>query len=72
MTGEISLTGKVLPIGGLKEKIVAAKREGVRTVIIPKANQHDWEELNEILRLDMTAHFVEDYEQVYKIAFGFN
>ena len=72
MTGEISLTGKVLPIGGLKEKIVAAKREGVRTVILPKDNEHDWEELNEILKQNMTAHFVEEYAQVYKIAFGFN
>ena len=72
MTGEISLTGKVLPIGGLKEKIVAAKREGVRTVILPKDNVHDWEELNEILKENMTAHFVEEYEQVHKLAFGFN
>lgn len=70
MTGEISLNGKVLPIGGLKEKIVAAKREGVSTVIVPKANQHLWEELNDILKEGMTPHFVEDYEEVYKIAFG--
>jgi Lon-like ATP-dependent protease len=70
MTGEISLTGKVLPIGGLKEKLVAAKREGVETVIIPKANEHSWAELNEVLREGLKPYFVEDYEEVYKIAFG--
>lgn len=70
MTGEISLNGKVLPIGGLKEKIVAAKREGVKVVIVPKANQHLWDELNDVLREGITPHFVEEYEEVYKIAFG--
>ena len=70
MTGEISLTGKVLPIGGLKEKIVAAKREGVTTVIIPKQNVHDWDELSEVLKEGITPHYVEDYHQVFDIAFG--
>lgn len=70
MTGEISLTGKVLPIGGLKEKLVAAKREGVTTVVLPKHNLHSWEELNEVLKSGITPHFVEDYSEVYKIAFG--
>ena len=69
MTGEISLTGKVLPIGGLKEKIVAAKREGVTTVILPKHNIHHWEELHDVLKQGITPHFVEKYEEVYDIAF---
>ena len=69
MTGEISLNGKVIAIGGLKEKIVAAKREGVTTVIMPKHNQHSWAELNDALKEGITPHFVEEYAQVYDIAF---
>jgi ATP-dependent Lon protease len=45
MTGELSLTGQVLPIGGLREKTVAAKRNKIRTIIIPKANERDLEEI---------------------------
>lgn len=72
MTGEISLTGKVLPIGGLKEKMVAAKREGVKTVILPKQNMHHWDELSDILKEGLKPHFVEEYNEVYDIAFGVN
>jgi Lon-like ATP-dependent protease len=61
MTGEISLTQKVLPIGGLKEKTVAAKREGVKTMIVPKANKPKWLELDEELREGLDVHFVENY-----------
>ena len=50
MTGEISLTGKVLRIGGLKEKVLAAKREGIENIIIPHGNKSDWEELPEGLK----------------------
>ncbi len=45
-TGEVTLTGRVLPIGGVKEKTIAARRSGVKTLIFPKANQHDFEELS--------------------------
>mmetsp|Transcript_15543 Transcript_15543/g.15508 ORF Transcript_15543/g.15508 Transcript_15543/m.15508 type:complete len:777 (+) Transcript_15543:188-2518(+) len=69
MTGEISLTGKVLPIGGLKEKIVAAKRDGVKRVIIPKQNKHHWDELTDILKEGIEVNYVEDYSEVFKIAF---
>lgn len=44
--GEVTLTGRVLPIGGVKEKAIAARRSGVKTLIFPKANQHDFEELS--------------------------
>lgn len=44
--GEVTLTGRVLPIGGVKEKTIAARRSGVKTLIFPKANQHDFEELS--------------------------
>jgi Lon-like ATP-dependent protease len=70
MTGEISLTGKVLPIGGLKEKIIAAKREGVTTVIIPKSNKHNWEELHDELKVGINPHFVEDYQEIFDIVFS--
>lgn len=45
VTGEVTLTGRVLPIGGVKEKTLAARRSGVKTLIFPKANQHDFDEL---------------------------
>ena len=70
MTGEISLNGKVLPIGGLKEKIVAAKRENVKVVIVPKGNQHNWDELVDELKEGIQVQFVEDYKEVFEIAFG--
>ena len=44
--GEVTLTGRVLPIGGVKEKTIAARRSGVKTLIFPKANEHDFEELS--------------------------
>jgi len=70
MTGEISLTGKVLPIGGLKEKLVAAKREGVKKVILPKQNIHHWKELSESLTKGLEVEFVEEYPEVFSIAFN--
>lgn len=68
MTGEITLTGRVLPIGGVKEKMVAAQRSGLTDVILPKANLRDYEELPDILKR-LTPHFVEHYDEVFKIAF---
>ena len=56
MTGEISLRGRVLPIGGLKEKTMAALRHGIRTVIIPKDNERDLEEIDQTVR--KALHFV--------------
>ncbi|KNC52765.1 ATP-dependent protease La [Thecamonas trahens ATCC 50062] len=69
MTGEISLTGKVLPIGGVKEKALAARRSGVSNIIFPKANEKDWDELDDYVKEGLTAHFATDYEQVYALAF---
>ena len=59
MTGEISLTGKVLPVGGIKEKTLAAKRSGARILVLPAANKRDYDELPEyvsIIRFLMYAH----------------
>ncbi|ABA87850.1 DNA-binding ATP-dependent protease La [Syntrophotalea carbinolica DSM 2380] len=70
MTGELTLTGKVLPIGGVKEKIIAVKRIGLTTVILPEANRKDFEELPDHLRENLSVHFAGDYRDVYQVAFG--
>ncbi|MCQ2981811.1 MAG: endopeptidase La [Treponemataceae bacterium] len=70
MTGELSLTGKVLPIGGLKEKTVAAKRNNVKTIIIPKQNERDLDEIPEIVKKGITFKPVSRIEEVLEIAFN--
>lgn len=70
MTGEISLTGKVLPVGGIKEKIMAARRAGITCVILPSQNQRDYDEMPDYLKEGMEVHFAEDYQKVYDVAFG--
>jgi ATP-dependent Lon protease len=69
MTGELTLTGRILPIGGVKEKLVAARRSGLKTVIFPKDNMRDYEELPEYIRKGLTIHFVDHYDEVFEIAF---
>ena len=70
MTGEITLRGKVLPVGGLTEKLLAAKRHGIKEVIIPSENKSDIKELNKELLEGLKLHYVSNYEQVYKLIFG--
>eukprot|EP00397_Hematodinium_sp_SG-2012_P005148 GEMP01005166.1.p1 GENE.GEMP01005166.1~~GEMP01005166.1.p1 ORF type:complete len:910 (+),score=202.50 GEMP01005166.1:308-3037(+) len=67
MTGELSLTGKVLRIGGLKEKTIAAKRENANILIFPKSNERDFVELKDYLKTNITTHFVENFEDVIRI-----
>jgi ATP-dependent Lon protease len=68
MTGEITLRGQVLPIGGLKEKILAARRAGIETIVCPKLNEKELDEVAAHLRRGMTFHLVEDVEEVLKLA----
>ncbi len=68
MTGEITLRGKVLPIGGVKEKLLAAHRAGIRTVILPKDNQKDLTEIPANIKDEFTVHFVESMDEVLKVA----
>ncbi len=68
MTGEVTLRGRVLPIGGLKEKTLAAKRMGIKTVIIPKRNKKDLEEIPRYIKKDMEFVFAETMDQVLKTA----
>src|ERR1051326_4839928 len=68
MTGEIPLRGKVLPIGGLKEKLMAAHRHGIQEAIMPKENEKDLPDIPEAIKSTMKLHFVESMDEVLKIA----
>ncbi len=68
MTGEITLRGKVLPIGGVKEKLLAAHRAGITTVILPKDNEKDLSEIPPEIQKAFTLHFVENMDEVLKVA----
>jgi ATP-dependent Lon protease len=70
MTGEITLRGLVLPIGGLKEKTLAAKRAGIKQVIVPKRNERDLPEIPQEVRDSLKFNFVENIDQAMKIALG--
>jgi len=70
MTGEITLTGKVLPIGGLKEKVIAAKRENIHKLIVPKKNKRDFDELPAHVKKGVDMYYVENYKDVYALIFG--
>jgi hypothetical protein len=69
MTGEITLSGRVLPVGGIKEKVLAARRVGIRTVILPRQNEKSvLEDIGEELRHDLTIHLVSSIEEVLSLA----
>jgi ATP-dependent Lon protease len=70
MTGELTLSGQVLPVGGIKEKILAAHRAGVRTIILCHENRKDYlEDIPDKIRNDLTVHFVKHADEVLKLAF---
>jgi ATP-dependent Lon protease len=68
MTGEMSLTGRVLAIGGLKEKVLAARRAGVKTVVAPAKNRKDLDDLPDNVKQELQFCFVEDVHEVLKLA----
>jgi ATP-dependent Lon protease len=68
MTGEISLRGRVLPVGGIKEKVLAAARSGVKHVILPDENRKDWEEVPADIREKMAVNFVKHISEALPIA----
>ena len=68
MTGEITLRGKVLPVGGIKEKVLAARRAGINSIILPARNRKDLADIPEAHRENMTFHFVESLDEVLAIA----
>ncbi|KAK7392082.1 hypothetical protein VNO78_20509 [Psophocarpus tetragonolobus] len=70
MTGEVTLTGKILPIGGVKEKTIAARRSEVKTIIFPSANRRDFDELAPNVKEGLDVHFVDNYMQIFNLAFG--
>jgi ATP-dependent Lon protease len=69
MTGELTLTGRVLPVGGIREKVVAARRAGIRELILPADNARDLAEMPESLTADLTVHFAREIGEVASICF---
>ncbi|WP_017430722.1 endopeptidase La [Vreelandella jeotgali] len=70
MTGELTLTGQVLPVGGIREKVIAARRSSIYEVILPAANRRDYDELPDFLREGMTVHFADRYRDVARVVFA--
>ncbi|XP_029004140.1 lon protease homolog, mitochondrial [Betta splendens] len=69
MTGEVSLTGKILPVGGIKEKTIAARRAGVTCIILPAENKKDFSDLPDYITNGLEVHFVDHYSQMYPLVF---
>ena len=69
MTGELTLTGQVLPVGGIKEKLIAARRIKIMEIILPDDNRRDVEEFPDHITDGMTIHFAKTYPDVAKIVF---
>jgi ATP-dependent Lon protease len=70
MTGELTLTGQVLPVGGIREKVIAARRVGIDELILPDANRRDFDKLPGHIRAGMTVHFAKRYKDVAAVVFG--
>ncbi|BES72984.1 endopeptidase La [Marinobacter nanhaiticus D15-8W] len=70
MTGELTLTGQVLPVGGIREKVIAARRQKISTLVLPEANRGDYEELPAYLKEGIEVHFAKHFSDVYTVCFG--
>ena len=68
MTGEITFRGLVLPVGGIKEKVLAARNAGVKHVILPGKNEKDLEEIPDNVKKELTFHFVNQMDEVIKLS----
>ena len=69
MTGELTLTGEVFPVGGIREKVLAAKRAGYRELILPIDNQGDFDEIPDYIRKGIKVHFASTFEDVAPLLF---
>lgn len=69
MTGEVTLTGRVLKVGGIKEKMIGARRSGVTSVILPVDNRADFEELEEFIRQDFDVHYAATLDDAVRLVF---
>ena len=69
MTGELTLTGRVLPVGGIREKVIAAKRANLKELILPSANARDYHEMPDYLQKGLVVHFVSTFAEVAEICF---
>ncbi|MCX7872146.1 MAG: endopeptidase La [Verrucomicrobiae bacterium] len=70
MTGEISLRGRVLKVGGIKEKVLAAARHGIKEVILPEDNKSDWHEVPDEVKKKLTPHFIKKIDEIFPVIFG--
>lgn len=70
MTGELTLTGQVLPVGGIREKVIAARRQKISNLILPEANRGDYEELPEYLKEGLSVNFAKHYNDVFQVCFA--
>ena len=70
MTGEITITGRVLPVGGIKEKFLAAYRENIKTILYPKTNEKDVSEIPQQIRKELNLIPVTHMDEVVKVVFG--
>ena len=69
MTGELTLTGAVYPVGGIQEKLIAARRAGIKEILLPAANSRDVEEIPEHVRKGLKIHFVKTFAEVVELLF---
>lgn len=69
MTGELTITGKVLKVGGIREKIIAAKRTGISDIILPRANENEYNELDDYIKSNLRVFFVSNFDEIVKICF---
>ena len=72
MTGEITLRGRVLPVGGIKEKVLAAHRAGIRDIVIPSHNRNDLEEIPDDVRESLVFHYADHVRDVLEVAIPAN